>query len=85
LSIRISASPIEAGASGPELAAAESGSSRGDAVSENKDSSPVPSQPQQPNPGMPGFAGQPPMGQPGQGSLDNPDLMPPKEGEQRPD
>ena len=39
---------------------------------------------QQPNPGMPGFAGQPPMGQPGQGEL-KPDLLPPKEGEQRPD
>lgn len=43
-----------------------------------------PEPPQQPNPGMPGFAGQPPLGQPGQGEL-KPDLMPPKEGEQRPD
>jgi hypothetical protein len=34
---------------------------------------------------MPGFAGQPPMGQPGQGELEQPDFLPPKEGEQRPD
>ena len=40
--------------------------------------------PEQPNPGKPGFAGQPPTGQPGQGEL-NPELLPPKEGEQRPD
>jgi hypothetical protein len=46
--------------------------------------SPQPDHPEQPNPGMPGFAGQPPLGQPGQGDL-KPDLMPPKEGEQRPD
>lgn len=28
---------------------------------------------------------QPPMGQPGQGELDKPELLPLKEGEQRPD
>ena len=46
---------------------------------------PEPVQPAQPNPGKPGFAGQPPMGQPGQGELEKPELLPPKEGEQRPD
>ena len=54
-------------------------------MNQNTAAAPDPEQPaQQPNPGMPGFAGQPPMGQPGQGEL-APELLPPKEGEQRPD
>ena len=55
------------------------------AMSQVKPSAPEPIHPEQPNPGLPGFAGQPPMGQPGQGELEKPELLPPKEGEQRPD
>jgi hypothetical protein len=57
----------------------------GERMDQKQPEAPAPIHPAQPNPGKPGFAGQPPMGQPGQGELDNPGLMPPKEGEQRPD